>query len=37
MYTLQQMEPKSTTYNIPAVFELGGQIDKVRIENTFKN
>ncbi|MDF9457664.1 amino acid adenylation domain-containing protein, partial [Bacillus cereus] len=36
MYTLQQMEPKSTTYNIPAVFELGGQIDKVRIENTFK-
>ncbi|MDW7614145.1 amino acid adenylation domain-containing protein [Peribacillus simplex] len=36
MYTLQQFEKASTAYNIPAVFELQGIIDKDRIENTFK-
>ncbi|MCP3742679.1 amino acid adenylation domain-containing protein, partial [Rossellomorea sp. BNER] len=36
MYTLQQIDHKSTTYNIPTVFELGGLIDKARIEKTFR-
>ncbi|MGA3762199.1 condensation domain-containing protein, partial [Bacillus velezensis] len=36
LYTFQQIEPKSTTYNIPVVFELSGHIEKDRIEKTFK-
>ncbi|MEY8741452.1 condensation domain-containing protein, partial [Bacillales bacterium AN1005] len=36
LFTLQQIEPKSTAYNIPVAFELSGHLDKVRIEGTFK-
>ena len=36
MYMLQQFNIESTAYNMPAVFELEGEIDKERIESTFK-
>jgi tyrocidine synthetase-3 len=36
MYMLQQFDKKSVAYNMPAVYELEGKIDKERIENTFK-
>ncbi|WBW95743.1 non-ribosomal peptide synthetase [Oceanirhabdus sp. W0125-5] len=36
LYALQQFEKKSTAYNMPAIYELEGKIDKEKIENTFK-
>ncbi len=36
MYMLQQFDKESVAYNMPAVFELEGEIDKVRIEESFK-
>ncbi|WBW95744.1 non-ribosomal peptide synthetase [Oceanirhabdus sp. W0125-5] len=36
LYTLQMFEKESTAYNMPVVYELDGEIDKERIENTFK-
>ncbi len=36
MYIMQKFEENSIAYNMPAIFELQGKIDSVRIENTFK-
>ncbi|MCK5056810.1 MAG: amino acid adenylation domain-containing protein, partial [Candidatus Aminicenantes bacterium] len=36
MYFLQQMESESTTYNIPAMVELTGNLDKEKWEEAFK-
>ncbi|MCW1242733.1 amino acid adenylation domain-containing protein, partial [Bacillus pretiosus] len=37
MYMLQQFDKNSTAYNMPVVFELGGDISKKKIEETFRN
>ena len=37
MYILQQFDQDSTAYNMPAVFELEGKIDKNKIEEIFRN
>ncbi|NFB15595.1 non-ribosomal peptide synthetase, partial [Clostridium botulinum] len=36
MYMLQQFDKDSTAYNMPAVFELEGKVDKDKIEETFR-
>ncbi|WP_346868751.1 amino acid adenylation domain-containing protein [Clostridium sp. UBA5119] len=36
MYMLQQFDKNSVAYNMPAVFELEGKVDKSRIEETFR-
>jgi iturin family lipopeptide synthetase B len=36
-YFLQQLEPESTGYNMSAVVRLEGELDKGRIENTFRH
>ncbi len=36
MYILQQMEDQGTGYNIPAVLLLEGQVDKQKLEDTFR-
>ncbi|MCP5048441.1 MAG: amino acid adenylation domain-containing protein, partial [bacterium] len=36
MYILQQMDLKSTGYNMPFVLPLGKNVEKERLENTFK-
>ncbi|WP_343781271.1 amino acid adenylation domain-containing protein, partial [Virgibacillus salarius] len=36
MYTLQQFEKDSIAYNMPAVYELDGTINKERLNKTFK-
>ncbi|WP_270344357.1 condensation domain-containing protein, partial [Bacillus mobilis] len=36
MYLLQQFDRENTTYNMPLIFELSGEIDKKRIEKTFR-
>ncbi len=36
LYILQQMEPESTTYNIPEIFLLEGDFDKEKMESAFK-
>ncbi|MDQ1355353.1 MAG: hypothetical protein QG657_5663, partial [Acidobacteriota bacterium] len=36
MYVLQQMEDQGTGYNIPAVLLLEGQVNKQKLEDTFK-
>ncbi|NRV14639.1 amino acid adenylation domain-containing protein [Clostridium beijerinckii] len=36
MYMLQQFEDNSIAYNMPVVFELEGEINRERIEETFK-
>ncbi len=36
MYMIQQFNEDSVAYNMPVVFELEGEIDKQRIEETFK-
>ncbi|MHB9940925.1 hypothetical protein CF065_04670 [Clostridium sporogenes] len=36
MYMLQQFNKDSTVYNIPAVFELEGNVDKKKIEESFR-
>ncbi|MCS4473788.1 condensation domain-containing protein [Clostridium botulinum] len=33
---LQQFDKDSTAYNMPAVFELEGKVDKDKIEETFR-
>jgi len=37
LYTLQQMEIDSTSYNMPAVFELEGQLSRERLLKAFKS
>jgi len=36
MYIVQQFDKDSIAYNMPAVFELKGEVDKLRIEEVFK-
>ncbi|GKX65197.1 non-ribosomal peptide synthase/polyketide synthase [Inconstantimicrobium mannanitabidum] len=36
MYMLQQFDKDSIAYNMPAVFELEGKVDKKKIEETFR-
>ncbi|MCP4152676.1 MAG: acyltransferase domain-containing protein, partial [bacterium] len=36
LYLIQQMDPASTTYNMPFTMPLGSEIDKNRIEETLK-
>uniref|UniRef100_UPI0032163CAE amino acid adenylation domain-containing protein n=1 Tax=Clostridium sp. TaxID=1506 RepID=UPI0032163CAE len=36
MYMLQQFDKNSIAYNMPAVFELEGKVDKNKIEETFR-
>ncbi len=36
MYMLQEFDKDSTAYNMPAVFELEGKVDKCKIEETFR-
>uniref|UniRef100_UPI001EFA0991 amino acid adenylation domain-containing protein n=1 Tax=Bacillus wiedmannii TaxID=1890302 RepID=UPI001EFA0991 len=36
MYTFQQVEKKSTTYNMPGIFELEGEVHHDQLENAFK-
>ncbi|WP_291571169.1 non-ribosomal peptide synthetase [Clostridium sp. UBA4548] len=36
MYMLQQFDKDSIAYNMPAVFELEGKVDKNKIEETFR-
>ncbi|KMY31906.1 AMP-binding protein [Lysinibacillus xylanilyticus] len=36
MYMLQQFDKDSTAYNMPTVFELGGNINEIQIEETFR-
>ncbi|WP_460263293.1 amino acid adenylation domain-containing protein [Clostridium sporogenes] len=36
MYMLQQFDKDSIAYNMPAVFELEGKVDKDKIEETFR-
>ncbi|MEW8957482.1 condensation domain-containing protein, partial [Clostridium sp.] len=36
MYMLQQFDKDSVAYNMPAVFELEGEVDKDKIEETFR-
>ncbi len=35
MYTLQQFEPNSTSYNMPGIFELEGSLDEHRLKEVF--
>ncbi len=35
MYTLQQFEPNSTSYNMPGIFELEGRLDEQRLKEVF--
>ncbi|XLS30271.1 non-ribosomal peptide synthase/polyketide synthase [Flavobacteriaceae bacterium M23B6Z8] len=37
MYFLQQLDKKSTAYNMPMVFEIGNNIDKQLLTNAFKS
>jgi amino acid adenylation domain-containing protein len=36
LYVMQQIEPDRITYNMPAILVLGGKLDRVHLENTFK-
>ncbi|WP_197196800.1 non-ribosomal peptide synthetase [Bacillus sonorensis] len=36
MYVLQQLDPKSTAYNMPVVLELNGRVDDRRMEKVFQ-
>ncbi len=36
IYTLQQLEPNSTSYNMPGVLELEGNLDTERLKEAFK-
>ncbi|MGD2089687.1 MAG: amino acid adenylation domain-containing protein [Candidatus Aminicenantes bacterium] len=36
LYVLQQMELASIAYNVPQVYELGGELNKKTLENTFR-
>jgi amino acid adenylation domain-containing protein len=36
MYVMQQIEPESITYNMPAIMILEGNINKKHMENTFR-
>ncbi|MDF9553482.1 amino acid adenylation domain-containing protein, partial [Bacillus cereus] len=36
MYTFQQVEKKSTAYNMPGIFELEGEVHHDQLENAFK-
>ncbi|WBW96389.1 non-ribosomal peptide synthetase [Oceanirhabdus sp. W0125-5] len=36
MYMVQQFEKNSVAYNMPVAFELDGEVDKERIDKTFK-
>ena len=36
MYILQQFDKESIAYNMPAIFEIEGKIDKSKIEETFR-
>jgi len=35
-YVLQQMEPRSTTYNMPLIVTLVGNLDREKLENAFQ-
>ncbi|UCH94257.1 MAG: amino acid adenylation domain-containing protein [Candidatus Aminicenantes bacterium] len=36
LYILQQIDPQSTTYNMPAIMILAGKLHRTHIENTFR-
>jgi len=36
MYAINQLDTNSTNYNMPDVFEVKGKLDRVRLENAFK-
>jgi amino acid adenylation domain-containing protein len=36
LYIFQQSEPSITNYNLPRLFELDGELDKQRVEDTFR-
>ncbi|WP_343780302.1 amino acid adenylation domain-containing protein [Virgibacillus salarius] len=36
MYTVQQLDQESTAYNMPAIFELEGDVNRERMEATFR-
>ncbi|MCC2252766.1 condensation domain-containing protein, partial [Virgibacillus sp. AGTR] len=36
MYTVQQLDQESTAYNMPAIFELEGEVNRERMEATFR-
>jgi amino acid adenylation domain-containing protein len=36
MYVMQQMDPESTTYNLPQVMVWEGEAERKKLENTFK-
>ncbi|MGL4343602.1 MAG: amino acid adenylation domain-containing protein, partial [Cellulosilyticaceae bacterium] len=36
MYTLQQLSPELTTYNIPTIMRIEGQLNKAKLETVFK-